>query len=152
MSTLIKTPGHAPADTVASAPIINQIRMPGRVAQVTQQLIEARRRDPQAQLWPEITVSIMGQDHMRASETKEAVEVLQLNLLAYSESADAHETLAEAYLRDGQKDLARQHAEQALAVLDSHAVPASSWSDTQQQRGEIRRGAQHILEKLGAAR
>jgi len=29
VTTLIKTPGHAPADTVASAAIINQIRTPG---------------------------------------------------------------------------------------------------------------------------
>jgi uncharacterized damage-inducible protein DinB len=150
VTTLIKTPGHAPADTVASAAIINQIRTPGGVAQVTQQLTEARQRDPEAHLWPEITVSIIGQDHMRASEPKLAVEVLGLNLLAYPESADAHETLAEAYLADGQKDLARRHAEKALAILGSHTAPASSWTDTQQYRGEIGRGALDVLKKLNA--
>jgi tetratricopeptide (TPR) repeat protein len=150
VTTLIKTPGHAPADSVASAAILDQIRMPGGVAQVTQQLMEARRRDPEAQLFPEITVSIIGQDHMRAGEPKLAVEVLKLDLLAYPESADAHETLAEAYLADGQKDLARQHAEKALAILDSHTVPASSWTDTEQYRGEIRNGAQDVLKKLSA--
>jgi dienelactone hydrolase len=150
VTTLIKTPGHAPADSVASAAILDQIRMPGGVAQVTQQLMEARRRDPEAQLFPEITVSIIGQDHLRAGEPKLAVEVLKLDLLAYPESADAHETLAEAYLADGQKDLARQHAEKALAILDSHTVPASSWTDTEQYRGEIRNGAQDVLKKLSA--
>jgi tetratricopeptide (TPR) repeat protein len=151
VTTLIKTPGHAPADTVASAAIINQIRMPGGVAQVTQQLMEARRRDPEAQLFPEITVGIIGQDHMRAGEPKLAVEVLKPVLRAYSESADAHETLAEAYLADGQKDLARQHAEKALDILDSHTVPASSWTDTEQYRGEIRSSAQDVLKKSSAA-
>jgi tetratricopeptide (TPR) repeat protein len=87
---------------------------------------------------------------MRAGEPKLAVEVLKLDLLAYPESADAHETLAEAYLADGQKDLARQHAEKALAILDSHTVPASSWTDTEQYRGEIRNGAQDVLKKLSA--
>src|SRR6266446_7134096 len=135
VTTLIKTPGHAPADTVASASVINQIRMPGGVAQVTQELIEARRKDPDAQLFPEITVSTIGQDHMRAGEPKLAVEVLKLVLLAYPESADANETLAEAYLADGQKELARQHAEKALALLDSHRLPASSWTDSS-RRGE----------------
>jgi dienelactone hydrolase len=152
VTTLIKTPGHAPADTVASAAIINQIRTPGGVAQVTQQLKEARRRDPEAQLFPEITVSTIGQDHMRAGEPKLAVEVLKLLLLAYPESADAHETLAEAYLADEQRDLARQHAEKTLAILDSHTKPASSWTDTEQYRGEIRGGAQDVLKKLNAAR
>ena len=148
VTTLIKTPGHAPADTVASASVINQIQMPGGVAQVTQQLIEARQKDPDAQLFPEITVSTIGQDHMRASEPKLAIEVLKLVLLAYPESADANETLGEAYLADGQKELARQHAEKALALLDSHKLPASSWTDTEQYRGEIRRGAEKILKQL----
>jgi tetratricopeptide (TPR) repeat protein len=150
VTTLIKTPGHAPADSVASAAVINQIRMPGGVAQVTQQLMEARRNDPAAQLFPEITVSIIGQDHLRAGEPKPAIEVLKLDLLAYPESADANDTLADAYLADGQKDLARQHAEKALAILDSHTVPASSWTDTEQYRGEIRSDAQKVLQKLGA--
>jgi len=74
-----------------------------------------------------------------------------LVLLAYPESADANETLAEAYLADGQKDLARQLAEKALAILDSRTVPASSWTDTEQYRGEIRSGAQDVLKKLSAA-
>src|SRR6266403_4191960 len=148
LTTLIKTPGHAPADTVASAAVINQIRMPGGVVQVTQQLVEARRKDSDAQLFPEITVSTIGQDHMRAGEPKLAVEVLKLVLLAYPESADANETLAEAYLADGQKELARQHAEKALVILDSHRLPASSWTDTEQYRGEIRRGAEKVLKKL----
>jgi formylglycine-generating enzyme required for sulfatase activity/dienelactone hydrolase len=151
VTTLIKTPGHAPADTVASAAIIDQIRIPRGVDQVTQQLTQARRRDPTAQLFPEITVSIIGQDHLRAGEPKLAVDILKLVLLAYPESADAHETLAEAYLADEQKDLARQHAEKALAILDSHTAPASSWTDTEQYRGEIRSGAQDVLKKLDAA-
>jgi pimeloyl-ACP methyl ester carboxylesterase len=151
VTTLIKTPGHAPADTVASAAIINQIRMAGGVAEVRQQLVEARRKDPEVQLFPEVTVSIIGQDHMRAGDPKLAVEVLELLVLAYPESADAHETLAEAYLKDGQKDLARQHAEKALGLLDSHTLPASSWTDTEPYRGEIRSGAQEVLKKLSAA-
>jgi tetratricopeptide (TPR) repeat protein len=148
VTTLIKTPGHAPADTVASASVINQIRMPGGVAQVTQQLIEARRKDPDAQLFPEITVSTIGQDYMRAGEPKSAVEVLKLLLLAYPDSADANDNLASAYLADGQKELARQHAEKALALLDSHRLPASSWTDTKQYRGEIRGDAEKVLKKL----
>jgi tetratricopeptide (TPR) repeat protein len=150
VTTLIKTPGHALADTVACASVINQIQIPGGVAQVTQQLTEARRKDPDAQLFPEITVSTIGQDHMRARQPKLAIDVLRLVLLAYPESADANETLGEAYVADGQKDLARQHAEKALALLDSHKLPASSWTDTEQYREEIRRGAQKILKQVTA--
>src|SRR6266566_3230592 len=56
--------------------------------------------------------------------------------------------LADAYLKDGQKDLARQYAEKALAMIDSHKAPLSSWSDIEQRRGEIRSGVQDVLKKL----
>jgi tetratricopeptide (TPR) repeat protein len=148
VTTLIKTPGHAPADTVASASVINQIQMPGGVAQVTQQLVEARRKDPDAQLFPEITVSTIGQDHMRAGDLKSAIDVLKLVVFAYPDSADANDNLASAYLADGQKDLARQHAEKALAILDAHKGPASSWTNTEQYRGEIHRDAEKTLKQL----
>ncbi len=151
MTTLIETPGHAPADAVAAAPVLNQIEQPGGVAAVTRQLMAARRKDARAQLFPEVNVDIIGAGHLRAGEIKAAIEVFKLNLLAYPDSADAHSNLADAYLSDGRKDLAQQYAERTLALLDSHAAPASSWSDTEQRRGEIRRDAQQVLGKLSAA-
>src|SRR5438552_17063552 len=147
-TTLIKTPGHAPADTVASAVILNQIETPDGVAQATRQLIEARKTDPNVQLFPEITVDILASGHLREGDAKTAIEIFMLNLLAYPDSADAHNNLADAYLKDGQKDLARQYAEKVLALLDSHAVPASSWSDTERRRGEIRKDVEQVLKKL----
>ncbi len=151
VTTLIKTPGHAPADTVASAAILNQIETPDGVAQATRRLTEARQKDPKAQLWPEITVDIIASGHLREGDAKTAIEIFKLNLLAYPDSADAHYNLADAYLKDGEKDLARQYAEKALAMLDSHAAPLSSWSDTEQRRGEIRHDAQEVLKKLDVA-
>src|SRR5947207_6301646 len=148
VTTLIKTPGHAPADTVASAAILNQIETPDGVAQATLRLTEARQKDPKAQLWPEITVDIIASGHLREGDPKTAIEIFKLNLLAYPDSADAHYNLADAYLADGQKELARQYAEKALAMIDSHAAPLSSWSDTEERRGEIRRSVQKTLKKL----
>ncbi len=148
VTTLIKTPGHAPADTIASAEIINELQIPGRADQIAQQLTEARRKDPQAQLFPEITASIVGQDFMRDGDVKSGIDVFKLIVLAYPNSADANDNLAGAYLKDGQKDLAKQHAEKALAILDSHKVPASSWTDTEEYRGEIRRDTEKILKQL----
>ena len=146
-TTLIKTPGHAPADPLACATILNQLQTPGMVIQVTQQLMEARRKDPQAQLFPEVNVDIIASGYLREGETKEAIEIFKLNVLAYPDSADAHYNLADAYLKDGQKDLARTYVEKALAMLDSHAAPLSSWSDTEQRREEIRRGAEKVLKQ-----
>src|SRR5437868_1245371 len=148
VSTVIKTPGHAPADTVASAAILNQLETPDGVAQATRRLTEARQKDPKAQLWPEVTVDIIASGHLREGDAKTAIEIFKLNLLAYPDSADAHYNLADAYFADGQKALAWQYAEKALALRDSHAAPLSSWSDTEQRRGEIRRSAERTLQKL----
>jgi hypothetical protein len=54
-------------------------------------------------------------------------------------------------LADEQKDLARQTAEKALALLDSRTAPASSWSDTEARRKQIRDGALDNLKQLDAA-
>src|SRR5206468_3579562 len=139
VTTLVKTPGHAPAETIASADIINHLQMPGGADQVAQELAEARKKDPQVQLFPEISASIIGQDFVREGDVKSGIGVFKLVLLAYPDSADANDNLAGAYLKDGQKDLAKEHAEKALAILDAHKVPASSWTDTNEYCGEIRR-------------
>ena len=150
VTTLIKTPGHAPADTVASAEVLNHLQFGGAagIAQVKQQLLEARKRDPQAQLFPEVSADKIGEDYQRAGDVKTALEVFKIVELAYPDSADLETDVADAYLANGQKDMAREHANRALTLLDSHAAPASSWSDTEQRRGEIRLSAQATLKKL----
>jgi tetratricopeptide (TPR) repeat protein len=150
VTTLIKTPGHAPADGAAAAVILNQLEWGGSagVAQVTQQLLEARKKDPNAQLFPEIAVDIVGEDYGRAGDFKSAIEIFKLNLLAYPNSVDALDNLADAYLQDGQKDLARPLAEKALAILNEGKLPASSWSNTEQRRGEVRKFTETTLKDL----
>ncbi len=148
VTTLIKTPGHAPADPMASAPILMDVAFGGGVKRANQQLLEARKQDPQAQLWPEVSMTEVGENFMRAGDVKSGVAVMKLNLLAYPDSADVYENLAEAYLGAGQKDLARQAAEKTLTLLKISGLPASSWTDTEQYRGEIRRGAEKVIKQL----
>jgi len=152
VTTLIKTPGHAPPDTVASADVLNQLQFGGStgIAQAKHQLLEARKKDPQAQLFPEVSADKIGEDYQRAGDAKTALEIFKVVELAYPDSADLQTDVADAYLAIGQKDMAREHAQRALALLDSHVAPASSWSDTEQRRSEIRRSAQETLKKLNA--
>jgi len=91
---------------------------------------------------------IIGADHLRVGETTAALEVFQLLVLAYPDSADARIDLADTYLALGQKDAARQYAEKALGLLDSRTEPVSSWSDTEQRRGEIRKSVLRTLKQL----
>ncbi|HEX7960340.1 MAG TPA: alpha/beta hydrolase [Terriglobales bacterium] len=147
-TTLLKTPGHAPTDAVAAGPLLDDVQFNNGAARAEQQLIDARKKDPQAQLWPEISMSIVAQDYQRAGDLKNAIGIFKLNLLAYPDSADANESIAEAYLANGEKELAREFAQKSLTLLGTSGIPASSWTNTNEYRGEIRKGAQKVLDKL----
>jgi pimeloyl-ACP methyl ester carboxylesterase len=152
VTTLVKTPGHAPADALAAASILNELQEAGGATRVRQRLIEARRTDPQVQLWPEAAVDLLGEHYQRGGDVKSAIATFELNLLAYPESADAHCNLADAYLADGEKALAHEYAEKALALLDAHKTSVSSWSDSEQRRGEIRKDILRVLKESAAVR
>ena len=148
-STLLRTLPLSLVDTLASAQVLNQLNFGGiaGVAEVKQQLLEARKKDPQAQLFPEVSADSIAENYQRAGDAKTALEVFKLLELAYPQSADVQNDLSDAYLANGEKDMAREHAQKALALLDSHAAPASSWSDTEERRGEIRKAAEQTLKK-----
>ena len=124
VTTLVKTPGHAsvPKETY---PIPKQARIlavldePGGALTIAEQLADARKRDANVTLFPEDRVNIMGYEHIQAGDTKTAIEILKLNADAYPNSANAYDSLGDAYLAAGQKDLARQNARKALELLAS---------------------------------
>ena len=148
VTTLISTPGHAPTESLAAQQILNDIEMPGGVARVTRQLMQARRKDPEAELFPEVIVATMGYDQLRDGDVKLAIEIMKLNIIAYPQSADAYDSLSDAYLANGQKALAREYAEKAMALLNSNNLPASSWSNSEARRNEIRTSVEQKLNQL----
>jgi dienelactone hydrolase len=148
VTTLIKTPGRAP--TTANAPaipaeahILDQIDQPGGAAKVGQLLEEARQHDPKATLFSEATVNFVGYDHIQSGDTKGAVEIMKLNLAAYPNSPNVYDSLGDAYLANGQKDLARQNARKAVDLLSSDTT------DNEQIRNAIRDSAEQKLKLLG---
>ena len=148
VTTLIKTPGRAPAPENApaippEAHILDQIDQPGGPAKVGQLLEEARQHDPKAVLFSEGTANFVGYEHIRFGDTKGAVEIMKLNLAAYPNSPNVYDSLSDAYLANGQKDLARQTARKALEVLSSDTT------DDEQSRNAIRANAELKLKQLG---
>lgn len=124
--------------------ILDQIEIPGGAAQVAQQLTAARQTDPNTELWPRILVNVMGYDNLQVGNTKLALDILKLNVTAYPNSADANDSLSDAYLANGDKDLARQYAEKALALLPSDT------RESEARRDVIRESAQQKLQQLSA--
>ncbi len=150
VTTLIKTPGHAPASRqvlpmAKEVDVLNTLDQPGGAAKVAQMLHQARQRDPKATLFPENTVNVMGYEYLQSGDNKDAIEVLKLNAEAYPNSANVYDSLADAYLADGQKDLARQNAKKALELL------ATDTTDGKLMREGIRNSAEQKLKQLGDA-
>ncbi len=148
VTTLITTPGRAPASksngpASQSAQILNQIEMPGGVEQVTLKLAQARRNDPKAVIFPETIVNLMGYEHLQAGDIKNAIEIMKLNVTAFPDSPNAYDSLSDAYLADGQKELARQNAKKALELL------VNDTDDPPARRDAIRDNAQLKLQQLG---
>jgi dienelactone hydrolase len=151
VQTLIKTPGHAPAakahPTVpAEIQILSEIDAPGGAANVAQKLEDARRSDPKAQLFPEDQVNLIGYEHIQAGDNKGAIEIMKLNVQAHPASANVYDSLADAYLADGQKELARENAEKALKLLESDKTI------DEQRRNAIKASAEQKLKQLGRTR
>jgi dienelactone hydrolase len=150
VTTLIKTPGHAPASKKAFKPspmvvALSTIDQPGGVAKVSAMLKEARKKDPSATLLPEATVNLIGYEFIQAGDTKTAVEIMKLNVEAYPDSPNVYDSLGDAYVAAGQKDLAIEASKKALELL------ASDTTDPQQRRDAIKASAEGKLKQLGDA-
>jgi dienelactone hydrolase len=149
VQTLVKTPGSALAVSGVSgktrAPgILEEIDSAGGASTAAQKLSEARRRDPKANLFSEAMVNLLGYEHLQSGDNKGAVEILKLNAVAYPNSPNVYDSLSDAYLADGQKDLARENAKKALELLKSDTT------DPEAQRKLIQESAETKLRQLGA--
>jgi dienelactone hydrolase len=146
VQTLVKTPGTAPVNSARrgnSGAILKLIDAPGGPEKAAQQLAAARQKDPKAKLWNEGLVSAMGYEHLQEGDIKGAIEILKLNASAFPDSANVYDSLSDAYLADGQKDLARGNAKKALQML------ATDTTATPEFRKGVQESAEGKLKQLG---
>jgi dienelactone hydrolase len=147
-TTLITTPGHAPAAKDASTTskefdALALVDAPDGPSKVAKQLADARTRDPKATIFPEALMNAVGYEHLQSGNVTQAIEVFSLNVSAFPASANAYDSLADAYVAAGKKDLARANARKALDLLPSDtSVPADF-------RNRIRDSAEQKLKDLG---
>jgi Flp pilus assembly protein TadD len=76
---------------------------------------------------------------LNENKNKEAIEVFKLNVEAFPESANVYGSLAEAYMNNGNKELAITHYKKALEVIPK---------DTKTDRNFLDRIKADALEKL----
>ena len=84
----------------------------------------------------------MGYEHLQAGDIKDGVAIFKLNTVAYPNSPNTYDSLADGYIADGQKDLALQSAKRALELL-----PADI-SDDKGRREAIRESSERKVKQL----
>ena len=113
---------------------------PGGAKQVMRLLEEARKHDPPATIVPEAMVNQIGYERLQEGDNEGAIEILKLNVAQFPKSANAYDSLGDAYLAAGQKELAKESAEKAIAALPNDASAA-----TEERRKAIRESAEQKL-------
>jgi len=141
-TTLIKTPGKAPERSARLRQypgLLDMLDSPGGAAKVGEMLAKARKENPRAQLFPEYGANILGYEHLAAGDTQGALEIFKLNIAANPNSPNVYDSLADAYVVTGDKELARQNAQKAIDML------ATDTSDAEVRKKAIRDSAEQKL-------
>ncbi len=110
--------------------------------QVGKTLAADRQLGDQTPPFPEVIVNQLGYEHIQLGDLKGAVEIMKLNVAAYPTSPNAYDSLSDAYLAAGQKDLALQNAKKAIELL------ANDSAENEQRRNDIRDSAQQKINQL----
>jgi len=65
---------------------------------------------------PQVWLDLIGQSYLERGLTKEAIQVLQMNVEAHPTSPTAHRSLGRAYERSGEIELSAMSFQQASAL------------------------------------
>ena len=147
VDTLVKSPADPTARLTRRKTAISEFwavaRQRGAAANAARLFRDARKRDPQAFLFPEFILNQLAYTRLQDGDTDDAVELFRLNVEAYSTSANAQDSLADGYAARGQNDLALAAEQKCLDLL-----PADRISD--QFKAALRQAAEQKIAKMKA--
>jgi dienelactone hydrolase len=143
-------PATRPTATTAREPTIVEqfwaaLNQPGGVPRARQLYDEAKRRDKNVVLFPETETNLLGYTLLQNGEATDALTVFQLNAEGYPRSANACDSLSDAYLAMGNKQEALRYARKALDLLDTDPNATPDFKQL------VREGAQKKINELSAA-
>ncbi len=147
--TLIKSPADPKVPVQVKHSLVSDfwsaLQSPGGTEKAIAIYRKARQEDPKAYLFPETMLNGVAYERMQAGRAKEAVELAKLNTEAYPSSANTYDTLADAYIADGQNDKALEAEKKCVAML-----PADTGNEQFKQM--LRQAAEQKIKKLEAAK
>jgi cytosine/adenosine deaminase-related metal-dependent hydrolase len=82
---------------------------------------QLKEHQPDSNLISEDYINNLGYGLMRSGKIKDSIDILKLNAEAYPQSANTYDSLAEAYMNNGDKALAIQFYRKALEVDPKYA-------------------------------
>ena len=141
--TTLRQPSATQSATSVSKPspmaeFWDLLTQPGGAARATKMFEEAKKKDPNAFLFPESAVNVLGYERLERGDTKEAIEIFRLNALAYPRSANVYDSLADAYLAGQPDDLALQFSEKALKLLEENPPANADFARLIRESSEAR--------------
>jgi dienelactone hydrolase len=113
-------PTRAPVLAEHQNHFLDLLDRPGGPAKAAQLFAEARQRYPKEVIFTEPLMNRLGYDYLQAADIKAAIDLFKLNVAAYPDSPNVYDSLGDAYLANGQIDLARQNAQKTLDLLATH--------------------------------
>jgi hypothetical protein len=143
-------PTTKPTDATAAGPTIVEqfwaaLNQPGGVARARQLYDEARSRDRNVVLFPETETNLLGYALLQNGNAKDALTVFELNVEGYPRSANAFDSLSDAYLALDDKEEALRCARKTLELVDGDP------NATPELKQILREGAQKKITELGTA-
>lgn len=145
VDTLLKSPADPKAPVTARRTPVSEfwsaLDGPGGIEKATAIYRDAKKKDPNAYVFPESVLNLAGYEKLQAGHSGDAVAIFKLNTEAYPESANAQDSLGDGYLADGQKDLALAAAKQAIAMLATDPSP-------EEFKQAVRQSAEDKIAKL----
>lgn len=119
--TLVKRPADPKATvSVKNSPVREFWRKatsPTGVAEAVQLFYDVAQSGQRVALFPEGPLNQLGYFHLQAGRANDAIRLFRLNTIAYPFSANTYDSLADAYLANGQNELALRMSEKALELL-----------------------------------
>jgi dienelactone hydrolase len=147
--TLITTPADPAATFTPRQTPVSEfwalVNQPGGIEKATRLFHETRQRDPKAFLFPESIMNLLGYARLTGQEVDAAVALFTLNAEAYPASANAQDSLADAYAARGDTAQALAAEQKCLDLLP--ADPADA-----QFKSRLQKAAEEKLAKLKASK
>ena len=121
---------------------LDALDQPSAAANAAQLYAQAFGKNPNGAAVSELVLNRLGYDHLQNGDKKGAIAILKLNVSLYPDSPNVYDSLGDAYLADGQNDLAGQNAQKAIDLL------AHDTTDPEDRRKGIRDSAEQKLKQL----